>query len=72
MQFKEKLMNQTTKWQKKPNFETDIGPKFPPLHPSPNFFSWVLPLLHVRHCRQLSSYSLSRKLKNMGTHLGLI
>ena len=26
------------------------------------FFSWVLPLLDVRHCRNLSSYPISRKL----------
>ena len=27
----------------------------------PKFFLWVLPLLDVRHCRKLSSYSFSRK-----------
>ena len=25
------------------------------------FFSWILPLLHVRHCRQLSLYVTSKK-----------
>ena len=29
-----------------------------------NFFSWVLPLLVVRHCSELWSYALSRKLIN--------
>ena len=27
----------------------------------PKFFSWILPLLDVRHCRKLSSYSISQK-----------
>ena len=28
---------------------------------APQFFSWVLPLLDVRHCCKLSLYALSRK-----------
>ena len=34
-----------------------VWPKFGP----PKFFSWVLPLLHVSHCRKLSSYAISKK-----------
>ena len=53
MQFKRKLMNQTLENSNKSNF----GPKFRPKI----FFSWVWPLLDVRHCRKLLSNSISCK-----------
>ena len=34
-----------------------IGPKFG----LPNFFSLILPLLHIKHCCKLSLYAISRK-----------
>ena len=61
MPFKEKLM-------KEPKFEkiakilipARFWPVWPKLGPS-KFFSSVLPLLDVKRCRKLSSYSISRK-----------
>ena len=46
-------MYQTCENGEKPNFGFNFGP---------NFFSQVLTLLDVRHCRKLSSYSISRKM----------
>ena len=59
MKFKGKLMNLTWENSEKPNF----GPDFCPFDPNlpPNFFSWVLLLLDVRHCHKLSSYAISKK-----------
>ena len=56
MQFKRKLMNQTWGNNKKPNFVPDFAQIW-----ASNFFSWVLPLLDVRHFRKLSSYPSLRK-----------
>ena len=50
MQFLGKLINQTWKNDKKPNF-------------GPPFFLWVLSLLVVRHCSKLSFYAIYRKTK---------
>ena len=52
-------MNLTWENSEKPNF----GPDFCPFDPNlpPNFFSWVLLLLDVRHCHKLSSYAISKK-----------
>ena len=36
-----------------PNFDANLGPKF--------FFSWILPLLHVRHFCKLPFYAISKK-----------
>ena len=49
VQYQGKLMMQT--------WENGENPNFWP----PKFFSWVLPLLDVRHCHKLSSYPISRK-----------
>ena len=77
MPFKRKLMNQTWEHAKKPNLESDFGPFGPNL--GKKHFLWVLPVLDVRHCRKLSSNSISRqnlwfKLKKMAKCLilGLI
>ena len=43
----------------KPHFGPDFGSSDPIW--AQNFFSQVLPQLDVRHCRKLSSYSISRK-----------
>ena len=48
------------KWQKKTNFGPDFDPFWPKFSP-PKFFSWVLPLLDVKHCCKLSLYAISRK-----------
>ena len=45
-------MSQTWENGEKTNFGPDFGPIF---------FSWVLPLLDIRHCRNLSLYAISRK-----------
>ena len=60
--FPRKIVNQTWKNDEK----TNSGPNFVPFNPNlcPNFlffFSCVLPLLDVRHCRKLSLYAISRK-----------
>ena len=59
MQFQGKIMNQTWENGKKTNF----GPNFDSFGPNLgyNFFSWVLPLLDVRHCCKLSFYTISKK-----------
>ena len=49
VQYQGKLMMQPWENGKSPN----LGP--------PIFFSWVLPLLVVRQCSELSSYAISRK-----------
>ena len=60
MQLQGKLMSQTWENGKKPSFRTDFDPFGPNLGPK-IFFSWILPLLHVRHyCCKLSSYAISR------------
>ena len=59
MQFKEKLMNQTWQNGKKPNFGPDFGPL--DTNQDPQFFSWVLPLLGVRHCHKLSLHAIPRE-----------
>ena len=48
-------MNQTWENGKKTNIETNFGTR------SNFFFSWVLPLLDVRHCGKLSLYAISKK-----------
>ena len=55
-----KLMNQTLKNGKNRNFGPDFGLFGPNLGP-PIFFSGILHLLDVRHCRKLSSNAISRK-----------
>ena len=59
MQFKGKLMNQTSENGEKSNF----GPNFGSFGPNfaPKFFPWILPLLDVRHCCKLSLYAILRK-----------
>ena len=57
MHFKQKLMNQTSQNGEKPNFWPGFGSFDPNL--GPNFFSLILPLADVRHCRKLSSYAIS-------------
>ena len=47
------------KWQKETSFKPDFGPFGPNL--GTKFFSWILPLLDVRHCCKLSLYAISRK-----------
>ena len=60
MQLQGKLMSQTWENGKKPSFRTNFDPFGPNLGPK-IFFSWILPLLHVRHyCCKLSSYAISR------------
>ena len=58
MQFQGKLMNQAWKNDKKPTF----GPNFDLFDPNlgHKYFSWILPLLDVRHCCMLSLYAMSR------------
>ena len=56
MQFQRKLTNQTWENGKKPNFGPDFGP-----FGSPNFFSWILPLLDIRYCCKVSLYAISKK-----------
>ena len=46
-------MNQTWEIETKPNFGPDFGPFWPKFGPK-KFFSWVLPLLDVRHRCKLS------------------
>ena len=53
-------MNQTLENCKKSNFGPDFGLFWPKFGPK-NFFSWVLPLLDVRHCCKLSLYAISKK-----------
>ena len=53
VQYQWKLIMQSWEKGKKTNFGTKFG--------GPNFFLWVLPLLDVRHCHKLSSYSILRK-----------
>ena len=48
LQYQGKLMMQPWKNDKNTHF-------------GPNFFSWILPLLVVRHCSKLSSYAIWRK-----------
>ena len=60
MQFQGKLMNQTGKNGKTPSFEPYFGLFWPIFGPR-NCFSWVLPLLDVRHCCKLSLYVIARK-----------
>ena len=56
IQFQRKIMNQTFKNGRKPSFGPDFG-----LVWAPRFFSWILPLLDVRHCSKISLYAISRK-----------
>ena len=58
-QFQGKPINQTWENGKKPSF----GPDFSPLgqNMDPKTFSWILPLLHIRHCCKLYLYAISRK-----------
>ena len=58
MQFQRKLMNQTWENGKKPS----LGSLWPKLDPQ-KIFSWILPLLDVRHYCKLSLYAISRKTK---------
>ena len=60
MQFKEKLMSQTSENGKKTNFGHGIVLSLPKIGPQ-NVFSWVLPLLDVIQCWKLSLYANSRK-----------
>ena len=60
MQFEGKLMHQTWDNGKKPNFGPDFGRFKPDLDPK-KVFSWILPLLLVRHCCKLSLYAIWRK-----------
>ena len=60
MQFQGKLMNQTWGNGKKPSFEIDFK-SFGPNLCSKIFFSWILPLLHVRLCCKLSLHAIARK-----------
>ena len=60
MQLQGKLMNKTWENKKKPSFRPNFDPFGPNLGPK-NFFSWILPLLDVRHCCKLSLYAISRK-----------
>ena len=53
--LKRKLINQTWGNGKKPTFEPDWSFGLPKL------FTWVLPLLNVRHCCKLWLYAISRK-----------
>ena len=55
-------MHQTWENGKKINLGSDFS-QFDPNSGSIFFFffSWILPLLHVRHCRQLSLYVTSKK-----------
>ena len=46
------------KWQK-PWFQAQFWPVWPKF--GSEFFSWILLLLDVRHCRKLSLYAISRK-----------
>ena len=55
VQYQGKIMMQTWENGKKPNFR----PNFVQFGPLTSL--WVLPLLNVRHCRKLWSYSISRK-----------
>ena len=62
MIFQGKLMNETWENSKKPSFRPGFRSfvlNLPP--PPPQFFSWVLPLLNVRHYCKLSFYAISRK-----------
>ena len=58
MQFQGKLMNQTWENDKKPNFGPDFGSFGPDLLAPPQFFWWILPLLH---CWKLSVFVILRK-----------
>ena len=61
MKLKGKLVNQTEENGEKPN----LGPDFVPFVPNlacPIFFSWVVPLLDIRHCCKLPLYVISRKI----------
>ena len=49
------------KWQKNPNFGSNLGP-FSPKLGSKYFCSWILPMLYVRHCCKLSLHAISRKI----------
>ena len=60
IQVKGELMIQTCENGKKPNFMPNFGPSGPNLGSQKNF-SWVLPLLIVRHCSKLSYYEISWK-----------
>ena len=60
MQIHGILMNQTWENGKKTSFGSDFGPFGPKLGPK-SYFSWILPLLHVRHSCKLSLYAISRK-----------
>ena len=59
MQFPGKLMNHTSKNDKKYNFGSDFGSFGPNL--GPQFFLQVLPLLVIGKCSKLSSYAIYRK-----------
>ena len=60
IQFREKLLNQTLKNGEKPSFGANFG-TFGPNSDPKKIFSWILPVLDVRHCCKLSLYAISRK-----------
>ena len=59
MQFQGKL-RKTWENDRKPNFGTNFGPFDPHLH-FKKIFSWILPLLYVRHCCKISLSGIWRK-----------
>ena len=56
IQFKVKLMNEASENDKKPHFGIDCG--LLALKLPANFFSRVLPLLVVKHCSNLLTYTI--------------
>ena len=62
MQYKQKLVMQP--WENGKNLISDpilTTPHYPHHPHLQTFFSWVLPLLVVRHCSKLLSYAILRK-----------
>ena len=60
VQYQGKLMMQLWENDKNSNFKPNLPT--PPSPPPPPIFSWVLPLLVVRQCSKLSSYTISRNI----------
>ena len=60
MQFQGKLTNQPWENSQKNLVSDRYWPLWPKLGPW-KYFSWFLPLIHVRHCCKLSLYTISRK-----------